>query len=155
MSWWEPTPGLKWFGAARPDMYRILLPVDDDETRAQRQAGFVTELPVDPAETHVTVTHALDAEERGAPTEVQDPRRIRTVKIAVEALEDAGIETSVRETANPPAEGIVRLAEEIDADQIVMGGRKRSPAGKALFGSVTQSVLLDTDRAVTVTGGDD
>ena len=66
-----------------------------------------------------------------------------------------GFETSVRETGNPPAEGIVTLAEDVDADQIVTGGRKRSPAGKAIFGSVTQSVLLDTDRPVTVTGGGD
>ena len=134
-------------------VYRILLPVDDDVDRAERQATFVTGLPSGAGETHVTVTHALDADERNAPTEVQDPRRIRTVKRAVELLEDASVETSVRETGNPPAEGIVALAEELDVDLVVMGGRKRSPAGKAIFGSVTQTVLLDTDRPVTVTGG--
>jgi nucleotide-binding universal stress UspA family protein len=36
----------------------------------------------------------------------------------------------------------------------VMGGRKQSPTSKLLFGSVTQNVILQTDRPVTVTGTD-
>lgn len=43
---------------------------------------------------------------------------------------------------------ILRYARENDAEYIVLGGRKRSPVGKALFGSVTQSVLLNADRPV-------
>lgn len=42
-----------------------------------------------------------------------------------------------------PTEAILDLAENIDARYLVVGGRKRSPTGKALFGSVTQSVLLN------------
>ncbi len=52
----------------------------------------------------------------------------------------------------PPADGIVELADEFDADQIVMGSRKRSPTGKAVFGSVSQQVLLEADDPVTVVG---
>lgn len=43
---------------------------------------------------------------------------------------------------------IVEYADEHNARYIVMGGRKRSPVGKALFGSVTQFVLLNTERPV-------
>ena len=136
-------------------MYEILLPADDSETRTNQQVSFVLDMPVAAEELHVTLTHALEADEREAPASMQNPGRVRTVKQADDRLTEAGVETSVRETTPPVEDGIVRLAEEIEADQIVMGGHKRSPAGKAIFGSVTQSVLLETDRPVTVTGGEE
>ncbi|MFT4881146.1 MAG: nucleotide-binding universal stress UspA family protein, partial [Salinirussus sp.] len=80
------------------------------------------------------------------------PSRVRAVREVRDYLQDAGISTTIREADVPPADGILDLADTIDTDLIVMGGRKRSPAGKVLFGSVTQSVLLNTNRAVAVTG---
>ncbi|WP_121740882.1 universal stress protein [Natronorubrum halophilum] len=53
----------------------------------------------------------------------------------------------VGRTGNPPEE-IISHANDVDASYIVVGGRSRSPVGKALFGSVTQSVLLDADCPV-------
>jgi len=47
-----------------------------------------------------------------------------------------------------PAEEILSVASELDPRFVVIGGRKRSPTGKALFGSVTQSVLLQSERPV-------
>ncbi len=49
-----------------------------------------------------------------------------------------------------PAESIIEYAEDHDARYIVVGGRKHSRTGKAIFGSTTQSVLLDTDHTVVV-----
>ena len=43
---------------------------------------------------------------------------------------------------------VLSYAEEQDARYIVVTGRKRSPAGKALFGSVVQSILLNADRPI-------
>ncbi|MEF8851957.1 MAG: universal stress protein [Haloarculaceae archaeon] len=136
-------------------MYRILIPVDDDEDRAIAQAEFVADLPLSGDGIEVTVTHALHGEELDAPEAMRNPNRIATVRRARDALEDAGIEATIGEIAQPPAEGILDLAEEVDADLLVLGGRKQSPAGKVLFGSVTQEVLLETDRPVVVTGGGD
>lgn len=47
-----------------------------------------------------------------------------------------------------PTEEIMALTDETTPRYLVVGGRKRSPTGKALFGSVTQSIILDADRPV-------
>jgi nucleotide-binding universal stress UspA family protein len=46
---------------------------------------------------------------------------------------------------------IVRLADENDCEHIFVTGKTRSPSGKALFGDVAQSLILDFDGAITVT----
>lgn len=47
-----------------------------------------------------------------------------------------------------PGEEILAAADAVDSRYLVIGGRKRTPAGKALFGSVTQRVILDSERPV-------
>lgn len=47
-----------------------------------------------------------------------------------------------------PATQVVKYAKEKDASYVVIGGRKRSPTGKAIFGSVTQSILLGSNVPV-------
>jgi nucleotide-binding universal stress UspA family protein len=43
---------------------------------------------------------------------------------------------------------IVKYAKRQDASYVVLGGKRRSAVGKALFGSVTQSVLLNAPMPV-------
>jgi nucleotide-binding universal stress UspA family protein len=133
-------------------MYTILVPIDGDEGRAQAQTEFVLDLPTDRDEVSVVLTHTLQGAEREAPREMQDPGRVATVRDARDALAADGYEVEILEASAPPAEGILNLAADVEADLIVMGGRKRSPAGKALFGSATQAVVLDSDVPVVVTG---
>ena len=52
-----------------------------------------------------------------------------------------------------PADEIVYYAEQVGARYIVVGPRKRSAAGKALFGSVAQSILLDSAIPIVSTTG--
>lgn len=47
-----------------------------------------------------------------------------------------------------PTKEILDEATRRDANYLVIGGRKRSPVGKAMFGSITQSILLAADRPV-------
>jgi len=47
-----------------------------------------------------------------------------------------------------PTDEILSAIESIEPRYFVLGGKNRSPTGKALFGSVTQSVILNADRPV-------
>jgi len=47
-----------------------------------------------------------------------------------------------------PEEDIVEFADEVNASLIVIGVRKRRPAGKLLFGSVAQQVILQAKQPV-------
>lgn len=55
--------------------------------------------------------------------------------------------TTVIEDGSPSAEILDHVADH-DVDLVVMGFRKRSPTGKALFGSTAQDVLLSVDCPV-------
>jgi len=130
-------------------MYEVLLPVDENDDRAVAQARAVTDLPGDGTDVHVTIFHAFTDNPTGASiTRLQAARRARDV------LDEAEIEFTMDEGSGDPASEILDTAEDVDADVVCLGGRKRSPAGKVLFGSVIQSVLLDTDRSVLVAHGD-
>src|SRR5690348_3694849 len=48
------------------------------------------------------------------------------------------------------AEAIIALAKRNDAEVLVIGARKRSPLGKFLMGSATQSIILDAPMPVLV-----
>lgn len=60
-------------------------------------------------------------------------------------LTELGIEHEVRQMTRglAPAEEILSVADEVDADLIVIGVRRRSPLGKLVTGSTAQQVLLD------------
>lgn len=84
-----------------------------------------------------------------------DPDRDRAVTaqrsggIARALAEDAGIEEFVPVgLEGDPAKELLEYVAEADAQYIVVSARKRSALGKAMFGSVTQSLLLDADRPV-------
>lgn len=47
-----------------------------------------------------------------------------------------------------PVEEILAEATRRDAHYLIIGGRKRTPVGKAIFGSTTQAILLNADLPV-------
>ena len=71
-------------------------------------------------------------------------------------LESSGVEHEVRQLVRgvEPAEDLVAVAEEVDADLIVIGLRRRSPVGKLILGSNAQSVLLDAPCPVLAVKAD-
>lgn len=141
-------------------MYRVLIPVDSNEQRALAQARFVASLPNADESVEAILLYVFqpdDANEEMPETIKQyaTVERVASVRRATEYLEERGVDVTHLEDSGETATFIIRQAENEDVDQIVLGGRKRSPASKVIFGSVTQSVLLNTDLPVTVTGGAD
>lgn len=80
------------------------------------------------------------------PVEMDDEERARTHAESVAAAVTDSF-TPVGLVGYPENE-ILRYASEQDAEYIVIGGRKRSPIGKALFGSTAQAILLEADRPI-------
>ena len=73
-------------------------------------------------------------------------------------LQQAGVEHEVRQLVRglDPADDLVNVANEVGADSIVIGLRRRSPVGKLILGSNAQRVLLDAPCPVlAVKAGED
>ncbi|CAN5812180.1 universal stress protein [soil metagenome] len=65
-------------------------------------------------------------------------------------LDAEGIEHEVRALVrgNEPSEDLIEVAQECDADFIVIGLRRRTPVGKLILGSNAQRILLDSSCPV-------
>ncbi len=124
-------------------MSHLLLAVDEDEERARAAAEGITELDWETASIAVSVLHVFTDNPEGASVS-----QLSAARRASEVLEAAGIEVELAETSGDPAEEILRFARSEDVDAIALAGRSRTPAGKAVFGSVSQSVLLDSEIPV-------
>jgi len=75
--------------------------------------------------------------------------RMSVTREISDKLEDDSIQCEPRATTGTSGDGIVSLAEDVDADLVIVGGRQRSPTGKAIFGSTAQEVMLNAPCPVT------
>jgi nucleotide-binding universal stress UspA family protein len=73
-----------------------------------------------------------------------------------QTLDEAGIEHEVRQLVRgfEPAEDLIGIAEEVSAELIVIGLRRRSPVGKLILGSNAQRILLDAKCPVLAVKAD-
>jgi nucleotide-binding universal stress UspA family protein len=71
-------------------------------------------------------------------------------------LDAAGVDNEVRQLVRglEPAEDIIAVAQEISADFIVIGLRRRSPVGKLILGSNAQRILLEAPCPVLAVKAD-
>lgn len=92
-----------------------------------------------------------NVKQKGAAIEMETIREVAE-EIAAESVADVDVPCEPVGLVGDAAEQIVAYADETDARYIVLATRKRSPTGKALFGSVAQSVLLSAGRPVLTTG---
>lgn len=90
----------------------------------------------------LVVVHSMEG---GDKTPLSEYNRYRDVfERLEERLSGEGIPHDLRELVRgrEPAVDIARTAEEIGAELIVIGYRRRSPTGKALLGSDSQEILM-------------
>lgn len=64
-------------------------------------------------------------------------------------LEECDVDYEIRGVIGDPDAEIIRVANDLNVDRIVIGGTGRSPAGKAVFGNHAQQVLLNASCPVT------
>ncbi|GGL69954.1 universal stress protein [Halocalculus aciditolerans] len=144
----------------------ILLAVGpNDADRAQKLAETLVDLAV-PTGANVVLAHvftsseyqttleSLDVNDHGELTEDEIARRHATIRDIGRSLDDADVEYDVRGRVGEHGSSIVATAEDVDADFVLVGGRRRSPTGKAVFGSTAQEVILNAPCPVTFVRGD-
>lgn len=61
----------------------------------------------------------------------------------VDQLRGAGVTHEIYSEPDDPAHRVIELAEQLDADLIVIGLQKRSPTLKLFIGSHTRDILVD------------
>jgi nucleotide-binding universal stress UspA family protein len=97
----------------------------------------------------------IDADDEVSPDEVA--KRHVTIRKLGDAMDAAGLTHSwhgrISDADDQGAE-IVTAASDLGADLLVVGGRRRSPTGKAVFGSTAQDVMLNATCPVTFVRAD-
>ncbi len=137
-------------------VHRILVPTDlsDFATLALRYSvAFNRRIP-----SKLTLLFADDVffpvEASGMPLgyyleNAPESRHRLLEKLAEQARRHAnGLDVEARVVSDSPSRAIVRTADEIDADLIIMGTHGRHGIPRAFLGSVTESVLRHTTRPV-------
>ncbi|EMA40017.1 universal stress protein [Halobiforma nitratireducens] len=132
-----------------------------DTVRAEDLAETVLEI-AEPLEATVVIGHAFTEteyeefrEDLGLEARVEDvdPDAVATRRAPVgdleERLTEAGVDCEIRGAIGDVGDEVVDLARSVDADRIVVGGRRRSPAEKAVLGSVSQDIILQAPCPVT------
>lgn len=142
-------------------MYSVLMPVDEEPDRLDRQLETLRELP---GQDELSITVLYVHEEIDSPADEAGPTVIEsinenleslqdvpdTIKRAARTLDDDGIPVTVETTTGDPIPSILDAAEAVEVDSILVAARERTPVGKAVFGSVTQGIILEGDYPVIV-----
>jgi nucleotide-binding universal stress UspA family protein len=139
----------------------ILLAVgQEDEDRAKRLAETTIEI-AEPTGAHVVLSHVFTEREFEevidqldfSPGESPHPSEVAsrhvTTRTVAQSLDAVDVDYEIRGSVGDRGETIVDLANEYGADRVIVGGRRRSPTGKAVFGSTAQEVMLSSPCPVT------
>lgn len=117
------------------DAKLTLFCVTSEEEYAEQREALMA---VPEADVSYSVEQALD----GARSFARDVGR--------EVLSDVDVDYETAGAVGERSDTILERAESKGCDHVFLTGQRRSPTGKAIFGDVTQRVILDFDGPVTV-----
>jgi nucleotide-binding universal stress UspA family protein len=138
----------------------ILAVGQEDEDRAKRLAETAIEI-AEPTGAHVVLSHVftdrefeevvdqLDFDSSANPDPSAVASRHVTTRTVAQSLDAVDVDYEIRGSVGDRGETIVDLAKAEQADRVIVGGRQRSPTGKAVFGSTAQEVMLSAPCPVT------
>jgi nucleotide-binding universal stress UspA family protein len=93
----------------------------------------------------------INSSRGGKDFDAEEARRFEVELATVQGqLDEAGVEHEVRQLVrgNEPSQDLIDVANEVSADFIVIGLRRRTPVGKLILGSNAQRILLDASCPV-------
>ena len=151
----------------QPGLGTVLVAVGpNDHDRLDRLVEETVDL-ARPSDATVALTHVFTDEEFEACVDALDfdresrdvapgdvAARHSVVRKFGRRLRAAGVDYEVHGAVGAHGEGVSLLAADLSADLVVVGGRRRSPTGKALFGSIAQEVMLSAPCPVTFVRAD-
>ena len=85
-------------------------------------------------------------DERPSPTELAG--RLEGIDTLAAAMEDAGVPYEIRGSIGEEGETILAETDAVDGDLLYISGRKRSPTGKAVFGSTSHRIMMNSSCPV-------
>lgn len=94
----------------------------------------------------IAVNSLVGGDETSAEAVRDGKEALNVVDVRLGAVADVETHQFVR--GNEPKTDVLQACEEFDPDELVISIRDRSPTGKAVFGSVSQQLLLNSDRPV-------
>lgn len=147
----------------------VILTAIGKEPRAKNVAALSYDLAIR-YDTTLVALHVVPEEEyekhrkavEGIPG-IQDfslsQKRESAANFAREVLEESVEQVDyemveLRGKIGGPAEEILAEAAALEPQFVVVGGRRRSPVGKAVFGSTTQEILLNAEWPVVTSMSD-
>ncbi|WIV67023.1 universal stress protein [Natrialbaceae archaeon AArc-T1-2] len=95
------------------------------------------------AESEANERRRATANQEGGPIDDIDEQNI-AARAAEDVVGDRSDQLECVGLVGEPSTEIVEYAGDVDARYVVIGPRKKSPTGKAIFGSVAQQVLLNS-----------
>jgi nucleotide-binding universal stress UspA family protein len=128
----------------------------DRSGRAEAVIGEAARL-AEEAGSEVHLVHVGDVDVPHTATGFDPEREVAVARSrATGVARELADQQDVREAVEPvglsgnPVEQILAYSREHDAEYIVVSARRRSPVSQAVFGSVTQALMLKADCPVAV-----